>query len=92
MKKNTFKFFISKAKAIKIKKPYVRKIYPGQSPQKSFPGFNPNEDKMFFDIGFTIPAKRVEKLKKYRFPAELVATGATGYAGARLAQKRRKKK
>lgn len=95
MKKNTFKFFISKAKAVKFHKPYVKKIFPGQKPQMSFPGKD-FENKAYFNISATIPRpqaeKALKKLKKYRLPAELVATGATGYLGASLAQKKGRKK
>lgn len=91
MKKHTFKFFVSKAKAIKFHKPYVKKIFPGDKPQMSFPGKD-FENKAYFNISATIPAGVVDKAKKYRFPAEVLATGATGYVGAKIAHKQYLKK
>ena len=96
-KKNTFKFFISKAlPKVKIGKPYIKKIYVDT---KSGPVPKVKANTISFDVNATIPADLYPKLKKtakkYRIPAELLATGATGYAGARIAHKqhnRRKKK
>ena len=93
MKKNTFKFFVSKAKA-KIKvQPYVKKIFK-QDPQMGFPGIDPN--KIHFDISATIPAGTAKKIykhaKKYKTPYEIAASGTAGFAGAKIAQRKRRKK
>ena len=94
MKKNTFKFFVSKAKAkVKIK-PYVKKIFPGKNPQMSFPGVDPN--KFYFDINATVPAGTAKKVykhvKKYKTPYEVVASGTAGFAGAKLAQRKKQRR
>ncbi len=46
------------------------------------------ENKAYFNISATIPAGMVDKAKKYRFPAEVLSTGATGYTGASIAHRK----
>ena len=86
MKKNTFKFFTTKAK------PYVRKIYKGQSQyqkEQAQSGFN-------FDFNIVIPRQTMEHIKKNRFKYELAGHSAgsavAGYVGAKIANRKKRRK
>ena len=86
-KKNTFKFFVSKAlPKVKIGKPYIKKIYVDT---KSGPVPKVKANTISFDVNATIPADLYPKLKKqvkkYRLPAELALGAGAGYVGAKTA-------
>ena len=93
MKKNTFKFFVSKAKArIKVT-PYIKKVFKND-PQMSFEGLDPN--KFHFNISATVPAgtakKAYQHLKKHRTAYEIGASGVAGFTGAKLAQRKKQRR
>ena len=90
-KKNTFKFWITKAK------PYIRKVY-ARNPQMKFE-FEAPPGKVKFDINATIPKDTGKRawahIKKHKTSYEIGGAFSASYAGARLGrgkQKRRKRK
>ena len=78
-------------------KPYVKRVYHGQrSGQRTF--FD--KDKAYFDLNFTVPeelaTKGINHVKKnkgrYVFGGHAVVSAGGGYIGARMAQRKGRKK
>ena len=75
-------------KSIKIK-PYIKKVFPGESPQMSFPGM---EKGVGFDFSLKIPrstfVKARKHVRKHKFKYEVAASGGAGFIGAGVAHRR----
>ena len=69
-------------------RPYAKKVYT----QQEFPGMA--KPRFTFDMSMQLPIGMGKKLLKYRVPAEIAASGAAGYFGARagMAERGKKKK